>query len=75
MVPLPSVSTALPDSKVEQEGIDEELSVELVVLLAVLVVLSSLSEHDESKIEMLPIKKNRNIKFFMVYFREIVLVF
>ena len=51
------------------------MSVELVVLLAVLVVLSSLSEHDEIKIEMLPIKKNRNIKFFMVYFREIVLVF
>ena len=34
-----------------------------------------ISEHDEIKIEMLPIKKNRNIKFFMVYFSEIVLVF
>ena len=51
MVPLPAVSTALPVSKVEQEGIDEEL-------LVVLVVLSSLSEHDEIKNEILPIKKN-----------------
>ena len=70
IVPLPSVSTALPDSLVEQEEIDEddELSVELAVEL---VVLSSF-EHDETKNEMLHNKKNRHVNFFIVSLKKFV---